>query len=138
MQGEVDPSFGLQRSFSGEEPLTLSADITDIMEVPAENIKNLTHENLVYIWKVGNVFRVLIPDFLLKLAAGLFEVLSKFCDDMVILCVHAFLPGCLCLSRSPVTLCTSHVDFSVSRSIFPKASRLSRSFVAAWLKSWPV
>ena len=59
MQAQVDPYFGLQQDLSEEEPLTLSVDPDNIVELSAENVQALTYENLVDIWRVRSKFKFL-------------------------------------------------------------------------------
>jgi len=48
----VDISFGLPQDMSQEEPLSLSADPENPLEIPVEAVANLTYSELVDIWRV--------------------------------------------------------------------------------------
>lgn len=48
----MDLNFGLEQDLSEEEPLILSAYPDNVIELQPETVKDLTHDNLVYIWKV--------------------------------------------------------------------------------------
>ena len=60
VQAQVDPFFGLQQDLSEEEPLTLSVDPENVIELSAENVQVLTYENLVDIWRVSSLWILLM------------------------------------------------------------------------------
>ena len=55
VQAQVDSHFGLQQDVREEEPLSLSVDPDNVIDLSAEDVLALTYQNLVDIWRVSPV-----------------------------------------------------------------------------------